>query len=95
MSILFFQDDFGSENVDLYDDVIAAPSSANNTDSSETNHQAASAASSEETNGNTYSTQGNNITPNVGRRHQLYVGNLTWVSGNLVCSLTLQSTSIE
>lgn len=66
--------------MDLYDDVIAAPATTNSAENSENNHQTASTATPEETNGNTYSTQGNNITPNVGRRHQLYVGNLTWVS---------------
>jgi cleavage and polyadenylation specificity factor subunit 6/7 len=70
--------------VDLYDDVIAAPAATNSTETTETNHQPATTASTEETNGNTYSTQGNNITPNVGRRHQLYVGNLTWVCPNRV-----------
>ena len=65
--------------MDLYDDVIAAPAAANSTETTEANHQPATTANTEETNGNTYSTQGNNITPNVGRRHQLYVGNLTWV----------------
>lgn len=39
----------------------------------------------EETNGSApYHQLGNNIQPNqIGRRHQLYVGNLTWV-GNFV-----------
>lgn len=72
------QDDFAAESVDLYDDVIAAPATAA-TENNETTSTPAPAA--EETNGTTYQAQGNNITPSsVGRKHQLYVGNLTWVS---------------
>ncbi|XP_044748266.1 cleavage and polyadenylation specificity factor subunit 6 isoform X2 [Coccinella septempunctata] len=72
----FAQEEFGGDNVDLYDDVLATSGTPNAADKTVAN---VSGTSNEETNGSAYSTQGNNITPNtVGRRHQLYVGNLTW-----------------
>ncbi|XP_017772112.1 PREDICTED: cleavage and polyadenylation specificity factor subunit CG7185 isoform X2 [Nicrophorus vespilloides] len=74
----FAQDDFGGDNVDLYDDVISTPASGPGGDAPD-NPQPTSNSNTEETNGTIYQTQGNNITPNtLGRRHQLYVGNLTW-----------------
>lgn len=61
--------------------MISTPAAGAGNDSAETNHQPAADTNTEETNGTPYQTQGNNITPNtIGRRHQLYVGNLTWVS---------------
>ncbi|XP_018324275.1 cleavage and polyadenylation specificity factor subunit CG7185 isoform X2 [Agrilus planipennis] len=77
----FAQDDFVGENVDLYDDVISTPATGGGGgDNAETNHNSNADTNNEETNGTTtYQTQGNNITPTtIGRRHQLYVGNLTW-----------------
>lgn len=64
----------------MYDDVIAAPPSTN-ADGDEANHQPNNAGSDVQT-GNFTSAQVNVVnTPNAsGRRHQLYVGNLTWVS---------------
>lgn len=81
------QDEFAGDGVDLYDDVIAAPSGGNggvsgsNSTSGGGGDADASNISNEETNGNApYHQLGNNIQPNqIGRRHQLYVGNLTWV----------------
>lgn len=82
MSCLLFQEDFaGNDNVDLYDDVISGtndsaqtrqpvdrPPSANNQNSTPL-----------VTNGSsTNSSSSNNST--TGRRYQLYIGNLTWVS---------------
>lgn len=65
----------------MYDDVISTPATGPGGDGPESNQPPAPNSNSEETNGTTYQTQGNNITPStLGRRHQLYVGNLTWVS---------------
>lgn len=67
--------------MDLYDDVIATPSSEPherglNTD---TPNSQSDRADSIDTNGSF--SHMNNMGPNhIGRRHQLYVGNLTWVS---------------
>lgn len=88
--ILFFlfdpqvQGEFAADGVDLYDDVIAAAPGNNERGTSESSERADRAdreTSNEETNGNaSYHSLTNNIQPNqVGRRHQLYVGNLTWV----------------
>lgn len=61
--------------------MIATPAAGPGGDGPDTNQPPAPNSNSEETNGTTYQTQGNNITPStLGRRHQLYVGNLTWVS---------------
>lgn len=64
----------------MYDDVIAVPSSEpheradNATPASQIDR-----ADGHDTNGG-FSHIGNNLAPNhIGRRHQLYVGNLTWV----------------
>lgn len=73
------KDEFGGEGVDLYDDVIAAP--ADGSRQAETTTTASSQAErseNPEANGG-YHHIGNNLAPNhIGRRHQLYVGNLTW-----------------
>lgn len=78
-----FQDEFTGDGVDLYDDVIAAPAGGNGGVSSGNTGDGGGDTTSpnEETNGNApYHQLGNNIQPNqIGRRHQLYVGNLTWV----------------
>ncbi|XP_013141102.1 PREDICTED: cleavage and polyadenylation specificity factor subunit CG7185, partial [Papilio polytes] len=72
------QDEFGGDNVDLYDDVLAAPpqkpediDGPRNPSSQQHSHPP------EETNGNA---PYHNSAPNHhhGRRFQLYVGNLTW-----------------
>lgn len=79
-----FQDEFAGDGVDLYDDVIAAPAGGNGGVSSANSGDGGGDTTSpnEETNGSApYHQLGNNIQPNqIGRRHQLYVGNLTWVS---------------
>lgn len=65
---------------DLYDDVVAAPSSEphERTDNNENGNQA-ERPDGVDSNGS-YSQMGNSFPPNyAGRRHQLYVGNLTWV----------------
>jgi len=81
--IYLFQDEFAGDGVDLYDDVIAAPAGGNGGVSSGNTGEGGgdTTSPSEETNGNApYHQLGNNIQPNqIGRRHQLYVGNLTWV----------------
>jgi hypothetical protein len=77
-----FQDEFAGDGVDLYDDVIAAPAGGNGgVSSSNTGDGGDTTSPNEETNGNApYHQLGNNIQPNqIGRRHQLYIGNLTWV----------------
>jgi cleavage and polyadenylation specificity factor subunit 6/7 len=78
------QGEFAGDGVDLYDDVIAAAPGNNERGTSESSDRGDRdrEASNEETNGNApYHQLGNNIQPNqIGRRHQLYVGNLTWVS---------------
>ncbi|CAH1106328.1 unnamed protein product [Psylliodes chrysocephalus] len=75
----FAQDDFGGENVDLYDDVIAAPAGANNVDNSgDSNHHAPPGANDEAGGNFTGPTVTANNVNSSGRRHQLYVGNLTW-----------------
>lgn len=77
------QDEFAGDGVDLYDDVIAAPPGGNGGVSANNSSTADGepGSPSEETNGTApYHQMGNNITPNqIGRRHQLYIGNLTWV----------------
>lgn len=64
----------------MYDDVIAAPP-ATNPDGDDTNHQPNAAGADDQT-GSFAGAQVTVVnTPNAsGRRHQLYVGNLTWVS---------------
>lgn len=65
----------------MYDDVVAAPSSEPH---ERTDNENGSIPPGERVDGDTngsYMHGGNNMIPNhVGRRHQLYVGNLTWVS---------------
>lgn len=80
--VLFKQEgDYGGDD-DLYDDVVAAPSSEPH---ERTDNENGSIPSTERPDGNdangSYSHLGNTFAPNhPGRRHQLYVGNLTWVS---------------
>jgi hypothetical protein len=86
--LIFLQDEFAGDGVDLYDDVIAAPPStgAGGDESSQAAHTPGPPIQNSDghspSNANPpYHQMGNNIQPNqVGRRHQLYVGNLTWVS---------------
>lgn len=74
--------------MDLYDDVIAAPPSTGGggDENSQPPHTPGPPIQNSDghspNNANPpYHQMGNNIQPNqVGRRHQLYVGNLTWVS---------------
>lgn len=68
---------------DLYDDVVAAPSSEphERTENPENGNQA-DRSDGVDSNGS-YSQMGNSFPSSyAGRRHQLYVGNLTWVSGS-------------
>lgn len=71
----------------MYDDVIAAPAGGNGGVSSGNTGDGGgdTTSTNEETNGNApYHQLGNNIQPNqIGRRHQLYIGNLTWVYNNI------------
>ena len=81
----FLQDEYAGED-DLYDDVIAAPSSEPHERVDNENGSAVPQERSDgvDTNGG-YMHIGNNLAPNhIGRRHQLYVGNLTWVSVYIV-----------
>lgn len=67
--------------MDLYDDVIATPSSEPHERgiNADTPNSQGDRADSIDTNGSF--SHMNNMGPNhIGRRHQLYVGNLTWVS---------------
>lgn len=58
-----------------------APSSRNNSESGGGGDRSLDRNDSSETNGG-YHHVGNNLAPNhMGRRHQLYIGNLTWVIG--------------
>lgn len=70
--------------MDLYDDVIAAAPGNTERGASESSERGERDRENaqEETNGTApYHQLGNNIQPNqIGRRHQIYVGNLTWVS---------------
>lgn len=72
-----FQDEFGGEDVDLYDDVIVKQDDGENG-----NQPATQRRPSEETNGggSYHNNSGHGHHGHIGRRHQLYVGNLTWVS---------------
>ena len=73
------QNEFNAE-VDLYDDVIAAPSESHDRSDISTPASQIDRVESHDTNGG-FAHIGNNLAPNhIGRRHQLYVGNLTWVS---------------
>lgn len=87
---LFQQDEFGNDGVDLYDDVIGAPSSGGegeapasqqlNTSSSSSGTPAQTNERSPNNGGPPYHHGSNNVQANHGgRRYQLYVGNLTWV----------------
>lgn len=66
----------------MYDDVVAAPSSEPHERTENENGSIPSAERSDGVDSNgSYMHIGNNSAPNhVGRRHQLYVGNLTWAS---------------
>ncbi|KOB73153.1 Cleavage and polyadenylation specificity factor [Operophtera brumata] len=70
------QDEFGGENVDLYDDVIAAPP-LKPEDDGPPNSGGGNHHPTEEQNGNSYHSNGPSH-GHHGRRFQLYVGNLTW-----------------
>lgn len=82
-SLMYTQEEF-LDDVDLYDDVIAAPSSEphdriENTSQSNAIMDRGGPDGMDQNNG--FAHIGNNLAPNhIGRRHQLYVGNLTWVS---------------
>lgn len=77
----FLHKDEFNDDVDLYDDVIAAPSSEPH-DRSADNATPASQidrAEQHDTNGGfSHGSSGNGPSGHMGRRHQLYVGNLTW-----------------
>lgn len=75
----------------MYDDVVAAPSSEPH---ERNDNENGSMPSTERPDGNdangSYSHMGSSYAPNhPGRRHQLYVGNLTWVSFNHLCCAVL------
>lgn len=93
----FQQDEFGGDGVDLYDDVIGAPTSGGegeapasqqlNTSSSSSGPPAQNNERSPNNGGPSYHHGSNNIQANHGgRRYQLYVGNLTWVRPFLIFS---------
>lgn len=72
--------------MDLYDDVITTPSSEPHERglNSDTPNSQGDRADSIDTNGSF--SHMNNMGPNhIGRRHQLYVGNLTWVNVAICC----------
>lgn len=73
-----FQDDFGGDNVDLYDDVIAAPAAKPEDGDGPPNSSVPHPHPPEETNGSA-PYHNNASSHHHGRRFQLYVGNLTWV----------------
>lgn len=76
----FNKDDYVGDE-DLYDDVVAAPSSEphERNDAENGSGPPIDRIDCGDTNGS-YMHISNNVAPNhVGRRHQLYVGNLTWV----------------
>lgn len=76
---------------DLYDDVVAAPSSEPHERNENENGsiQPAERSDGNDANGS-YLQMGNSFAPNhPGRRHQLYVGNLTWVSRTYYNSVSL------
>lgn len=66
---------------DLYDEVLATPANSLGNGQDRSNASIAPIdriESSGDTNGNSYGSQ--NSINHIPRRHQLYVGNLTWVS---------------
>nr|CAH7714728.1 unnamed protein product [Callosobruchus chinensis] len=73
----FAQDDFGGENVDLYDDVIAAPP-GNNVDRGGGDNHHPPTPGDDTSNNIQGNLQNVNSIAATGRKHQLYVGNLTW-----------------
>lgn len=83
-NIYALQEDFGGDGADLYDDVLAVPTSTGNgngpsitqVDNSQASVAPIDRLDEVESNGGGYSNSMNHIA----RRHQLYVGNLTWVS---------------
>lgn len=97
---IFVKDEFAGDGVDLYDDVIATPTggnggvTGNNTGGNDSDSQN---ATNEETNGNApYHQLGNNIQPNqIGRRHQLYIGNLTWWTSDQDITDAVQSIGVS
>lgn len=82
MTFFFMQEDFGGDGTDLYDDVLAVPTttgngngpSATQIDNSQASVAPIDRLDEVESNGGGYSNH------HMARRHQLYVGNLTWVS---------------
>lgn len=77
-----FQDAFVGDGSDLYDEVLSAPANslASNGQDDRGNSSIAPIDRIEpsgDTNGNSYGSQ--NSINHIPRRHQLYVGNLTWV----------------
>lgn len=87
MTYLTLQEEFGGEGVDLYDDVITTTpndsdvaATTGSGDGANDGDGVSSSDNASATNGNNYSGSSQN---NVGRRHQLYVGNLTWVGSFL------------
>lgn len=83
MTYFTLQEEFGGEGVDLYDDVITTTpndsdvaATAGSGDGGNDGDGVSSNDNASATNGNNYSGSSQN---NIGRRHQLYVGNLTWV----------------
>lgn len=78
---MLIKDEFAGDGVDLYDDVIAATDRVSGSEKVDRgDRERDNRSPNEESNGTSYHQLGNNIQPNqVGRRHQLYIGNLTWV----------------
>lgn len=79
---LFFssQEDFGGDATDLYDDVLAVPSSTGNgngPDNSQSSVAPIDRIEPSDINGGSYG-MSNNMN-HLAKRHQLYIGNLTWV----------------
>lgn len=94
----FAEDEFGNENVDLYDDVVAAPTGPHDippTEGAATAVQSGIHHAPEDTNGTATHHTGNNIGISHGRKHQLYIGNLTWWTTDQDIAAAVQEIGVK
>lgn len=90
---IIFQEEFGGDGVDLYDDVIAAPPGGGDNNTSARSETGSNNDSSSGTNHtNNFHHSSNNVNNSIGAgRFRLYIGNLTWVSIDFECYAVLLS----
>lgn len=94
----FAEDEFVNENVDLYDDVVAAPTGAHDIPPAEGSApviQGGIHHAPEDTNGNAAHHAGNSIGMSHSRKHQLYIGNLTWWTTDQDIAAAVQEIGVK